>query len=218
MPRTVQGGAIGFRAVSLLSKETDSATAGLDLARAVREQFEGDRPAAVLIYATINHDQAALLAGLREGIGPGVAVVGCSAQGVMAKGTVIEGGFVAGVMALGGGGLRAVSARVADVHVDGEEKGRSIGQQLVRGLGEQPKLTILLYDPLGGVDVNHLLAGVRQEISSLIVGGAASQPAGPLAGTYQYEGGQTFQNAGVALGLAGDFSVDIGLCHGTVPT
>jgi hypothetical protein len=209
---------MGFRAVSHLSRETDSSAAGLALARALREGLGGERPAAVLVYATINHDHSALLAGLREGIGPGVAVVGCSAQGVMANDAVIESGFVAGAMALAGNGLRACAACAEEVHVDGEAKGRAIGQQLVRGLGAQPKLTVLLYDPLGGVDVNHLLAGLRQEISSLVVGGAASQPAGPLAGTYQYEGTRTLKDAGVALGLTGDFDIDLGLCHGTVPT
>jgi hypothetical protein len=136
----------------------------------------------------------------------------------MANGAVVEGGFVVGAMALGGEGLRAVSAHVPGVHLDGEEKGRAIARQLVRALGEQPRLTVLLYDPLGGVDVNHLLAGFRQECSSLLVGGAASQPAGPLAATFQYEGTQALRDSAVALGLAGDFSVDLGLCHGTVPT
>jgi hypothetical protein len=214
----VEGGAMGFHAVSVLSRDTDSASAGLALARGVRDRFGADRPAAVLVYATINHDHPVLLAGLREGIGPGVAVVGCSAQGIMANDAVVEGGFVAGAMALGGGALRACTALAEEVHLDGEAKGRSIGQQLIRGLGQQPRLTVLLYDPLGGVDVNHLLAGLRQELSALVVGGAASQPAGPLAGTYQYEGTRTFQDAAVAVGLVGDFDIDLGLCHGTVPT
>src|SRR3954469_11719267 len=101
---------MGFRAVSVLSRDTNSASAGLALARTVRDGFGGERPAAVLVYATINHDHPALLGGLREGIGPGVAVVGCSAQGIMANDTVMEGGFVAGAMALGGGNLRACTA------------------------------------------------------------------------------------------------------------
>jgi hypothetical protein len=209
---------MGFRAISFLTREVDSAAAGLEIARVVREHFGHEPPKAVLIYATINHDQAAVLGGVREGLGPNVPVVGCSAQGVMANGAVVEGGFAVGAMALGGEGLRAASVRVPDVHVDGDEKGRAIGRQLVRALGEQPKLTVLLYDPLGGVDVNHMLAGFCQECSSLLVGGAASQPAGPLAATYQYEGTQAFRDSAVALGLAGDFTIDLGLCHGTVPT
>jgi hypothetical protein len=209
---------MGFRGVSCMSQETDSMRAGLEVARALREGMGQTRPAAVLVYATINHDQPVLLRGLREGLGPGVQVVGCSAQGVMADGKVIEGGFVVGAMAFGGEGLKVAAARVDAVHEDGRAKGRELGASLRKQLGTSPKLTVLLYDPLGGVDVNLVLEGARPSMGPLIVGGAASQPAGPLAGTYQYLGDQVFEKGAVALGMTGDFSVDLGVCHGTVPT
>jgi hypothetical protein len=123
-------------------------------------------------------------------------------------------------LGLGGEGLWVASARADAVHVDGEGKGRQLASSLVEQLGREPKLTILNYDPLGGVDVNQLLAGARQAVTSPIVGGAASQTAGPVpvVGTFQYHGEQAFDHGAVALGLAGDFSIDIGLCHGTTPT
>jgi hypothetical protein len=209
---------MGFRGVSCISQETDSMRAGLAVARRIRDGMGTHRPAAVLIYATINHDQTALLSGVREGIGPGVTVMGCSAQGVMADGTVTEGGFVVGAMGFAGDGLKAAAARVDSVHEDGRAKGQQLGDSLRKQLGTSPKFTILLYDPLGGVDVNLMLEGARPSMGPLIVGGAASQPAGPLAGTYQYLDGQVFEKGAVALGLTGDFSVDLGVCHGTVPT
>src|SRR5256885_3482012 len=213
-----EGGIMGFHGLSCLSQETDSGRAGLTVARTIRDGFGRDKPSALLVYATINHDQTALLRGVREGIGPGVVIVGCSAQGVMSNGTVVEGGFAVGAMGLGGQGLKVASARVDNVHVDGRGKGSELGGILRKRLGESPKLTVLLYDPLGGVDVSLLLEGARPQMGPLIVGGAASQPAGPLHGTYQYDGDQVLQNAAVALGMAGDFTVDLGVCHGTVPT
>src|SRR4051812_30128602 len=110
---------MGFRAISVLTRETDSAAAGLEIARAVRAQFGAERPAAGPVYATIHHAPGDVLAGLREGLGPNVAVVGCSAQGVMGNGAVMEGGFVVGAMALGGEGLRAATAHAPDVHLEG---------------------------------------------------------------------------------------------------
>jgi hypothetical protein len=206
------------RAVSCLVEDTDSTRAGLEAGRKLREGFGRARPSAVIAYATINHDQNAVLLGLREALGPGVLVVGASGQGVMTRGTVLESGFVVGAMALGGDGLLAVSARADDVHVDGAGKGRQLGRDVVRQLGHQPKVLILLYDPLRGVDVNEVLSGLRQEVTAPIVGGAASQPAGPVAGTFQYHGDSAFEGGAVALALDGPFSVDIGLCQGVVPT
>jgi hypothetical protein len=207
-------------ALSCLSQETDSERAGLAVARKVREGFGKQRLAAVIVYATVNHDQTALLRGVREGLGSGVLVVGCSTQGVMGNGAVMEGGFVAGAMGFGGEGLRAASSRADAIEVAGEAKGRHLARSLVHQLGGQPKLMILVYDPLNGVDVNQLLAGVRAEVKAPIAGGAASQVAGPVpvVKTFQYFGEQAFDRGAVALGLAGDFSVDIGLCLGTTPT
>jgi hypothetical protein len=173
---------------------------------------------AVIVYATVNHDQTALLQGVREGIGAGVRVVGGSAQGVMTNGAVREGGFVVGAMGLGGDSLTAAAARVDAVDQDGQGKGRLLARRLRQQLGAEPRLVLLVYDPLRGVDVNELLVGVRQEVDTTIVGGGASQPSGPVIRTYQYEGGQAFGNGAVALGLAGDFAVDLGVSHGTSPT
>src|SRR5438105_406051 len=96
---------MAYHALSCLSQEPDSGRAGLGVARAIREGFGKQKLSAVLVYATVNHDQRALLHGLREGLGPRVMVVGCSGQGVMANGTVLEGGFAVGAMGLGGDGL-----------------------------------------------------------------------------------------------------------------
>jgi hypothetical protein len=209
---------MGYHALTCLSQETNSDRAGLAVARAIREGFGKQVLRAVVAYATVNHDQPSLLRGLREGLGPGVALVGCSGQGVMTNNAVLESGFAVGAIGLGGASLRAASARVDAIHSDGLGKGRA----LIRSLGDQldgpPRAIVLLYDPLGGVDVNQLLAGVRPEVTCPIVGGAASQPSGPVSATYQYHAEQAFQGGAVALGLAGDFGADLGICHGTAPT
>ena len=207
-----------FFAHSCLSQETHSDRAGLAIGRAIAQGFKSERLKAVVVYATVNHDQAALLRGVREGVGPGVTVVGCSAQGVMANDVVDEGGFVAGAMGLGGDSLNVAAARVDDVQIDSEQKGRQLVQALRRELGRDPKVMLTVYDPLCGIDVNHLLAGVRQDNRATIVGAAAGQPAGPAGCTYQYQGTEAFSRGAVALGLDGDFQVDMGVSHGTTPT
>jgi hypothetical protein len=209
---------MSFRAVSSLSRDTDSEQAGVAVARNIAGGFGGDRPKVVIVYATVNHDQPALLRGVREVVGPEVTVLGCSGQGVMGNGTVDEGGFVLGAMGLGGPELRVAAARADRVQVDTARKGNGMAQAIEAQLGEPARLMLLMYDPLCGIDVNELLAGVQRESGAPVVGAAAGQPAGPSAGTYQYFGAEAFSQGGVALGLAGDFAVDIGVSHGTTPT
>jgi hypothetical protein len=207
-----------FFAQSCLSQETDSDRAGLTVGKTIAQGFKSEPLKSVIVYATVNHDQPALLRGVREAVGPGVTVMGCSGQGVMAKGAVDEGGFVVGAMGLGGDGLKVAAARVDDVQIEGEQKGRQLAATLKQQLGRDPKVMLTVYDPLCGIDVNDLLAGVRQDNHALIVGAAAGQPAGPAGCTYQYQGTEAFSRGAVALGLDGDFQADMGLSHGTTPT
>ncbi len=209
---------MAFHAASCLSQETDSDRAGLTVGRSITQAFASERLKAVVVFATVNHDQAALLRAIRESVGPQVTVLGCSAQGVMGNGLVDEGGFVVGAMGLGGESLRVAAARVSDVQVGSEAKGRTLAHELRRQLNGDPKVMLTFYDPLCGIDVNELLAGVRYENSATIVGAAAGQPAGPAGSTYQYLGAESFSRGGVALGLDGDFKVDMGVSHGTTPT
>jgi hypothetical protein len=208
---------MGYHALSCLSQETDSGRAGLAVARALREGFGAQKLKAVLIYATVNHDQGALLRGLREGMGPGVIVVGGSGQGVMTNGAVLEGGFVVGAMGLGGDGLAVAGACAERIDADPLAAGRQLADRVRVPMGGDPKLLLLVYDPLNGVDVDQLLAGLKP-VGCPIVGGAASQPSGPIEGTFQYHGDRALQRGAVVLGLSGSFHVDLDVSHGTSPT
>jgi hypothetical protein len=203
---------------SHLSQETDSSIAGEEVGRTVREAFAGEKMAVLIVYATINHDQGALLAGVRKGVGPDVLVVGCSAQGVMSLGNVEEGGFVVGAIGLGGDSLAAAAAIQENIGFEGAKKGHALAKSLKTSLAGAPELLVLLYDPLSGIDVNEVLDGIRSEISSPIVGGAAGQNSGPVSGTFQYFGTRAVSQAAVLLGITGRFGTELGVCHGTSPT
>jgi hypothetical protein len=211
---------------SYVSDETDSGRAGAAVAAAMNEAFgaaEGRQGAplvAVIVYATVNHDQAALLKAVRAGLGPerGVLVVGCSAQGVAGNGVILEGGFGVGAMGLGGAELQAAVSSEHEIQTEGAAKGRALAQQVVKQLGAPPDLMMLLYDPLCGADADLLVKGVLEVVSCPLVGGAASQPSGPVARTYQYCGEQAFVHGAVALGLRGPFGNEVAVAPGTVPT
>lgn len=209
---------MGLRAHSHVSSDSDSRRAGEEVGLAVKQAFGGTKLKAVIVYATVNHEQAAVLSAVRSSVGSDVSVVGCSAQGVVSQGAVMEEGFAVGAVGLGGDALESAVAVQHEIQQDGAEKGRALAREVRAALGEMPKVLIVLYDPLCGADMDQLLGGMRAEVDCPIVGGGASQPWGPMVRTYQYFGDAPLAYSVVALGLAGPFTAELGVCHGTSPT
>jgi hypothetical protein len=205
-------------ASSHLTNDPDSEVAGRQLGAQIVEAFRPDKPKVLLVYNTINYDADVLLATLRETVGAGIPIVGCSTQGVVADGHVIEEGFGVGVMALGGNNLRAGTAVEKRFQERTAEKGRRLGESLIAQLGGQPNFVTVLYDPLCGADVEQLLAGLQQAITCPIVGGAAGQPFGVPVRTYQYSDDAIMSESALVLGIRGPFGVELGVSHGTVST
>jgi hypothetical protein len=98
-------------AFSNVAQESDSRPAGESVAAAVKSAFGCEKLKALLVCATTNHDRADVLDDIRRGLGRDVLVAGCWAQGVMSRGTVLEGGFVVG--ALGSNSLLELDGRPA---------------------------------------------------------------------------------------------------------
>jgi len=205
-------------ASSYYSLEPDSEEAGRAAARSIRQAFADEPLAAVLVYCTVDHDQAAVVRAVRAELGPGVLLAGCSVQGVASDQGLAEDGYVVGAMGFGGTALRCSVAVQHDVEQATLEKGQQLGKQLKADLGHDPKVVMVLYDPLCGADVEMLLAGMSQEISCPFVGGGAGQPFGAPIRTYQYFDCDVFSHGVVAIALDGPFAAHIGLCHGTSPT
>jgi hypothetical protein len=204
-------------AKSVLSRQRNSFEAGRSAGAEIAAAFAVP-PKIVLCYLTVNHDQPQFLAGLQDKLGPSVPVIGCSGQGVMGRGAVHEDGYAASLMALGGDGLEVGVARVSDVQLDTAAKGTAIGKQLRQSHAQPPKVAILHYDPLSGVDLDVLLGGVASQIEAPILGGAAAHFFNvAMTTTYQYSGLDTFSKGAVAVSLAGDFSAEMVISTGCAP-
>ena len=192
-------------ASSHMSVETDSAKAAVAIARQLRDAFVANPLKAVIAYATVTHDQATLLRTLRSELGPDVLLLGCSVQGAMTTGAVREGGFLVGAMGPDGESLQIQAAVERDIDQDTRSKGRNLASHLLSQLGEQPKVCIVLYDPLCNADVEQMLAGITESLQCPIVGGGAGQPFGPIVKTFQYWQDQVIEHAAIAIGLSGPF-------------
>jgi hypothetical protein len=205
-------------AYSFFSDEPESFDAGKCAGEALLAHFGPGGPKATIVYATMNHDQPALLDGLRSTLGEGSLLLGCSSQGVVSNGKLTEDGLALAVMGLGGEDLRSAAAIERDIQQDTKEKGRNLAKAIKRDLGGEPKIVVLFYDPLCGLDVESMLEGLRLEVDCPLVGGAAGQPWGPPIQTHQYWDREALSHGVVALGLTGTFGIEIGICHGTAPT
>lgn len=205
-------------AATFFSLEADSSEAAHQAANSLKTQFAGKPLKSVMVYATMNHDHAALLATLRAELPPDVLLIGSSGQGVVAGDELTEEGMALGVIGFGGDALRCASAVEREVEVSPLDKGSAIGRSLKEQLGAEPKIAILFYDPLSGVDVEAIIAGVRTQLTCPLVGAGSGQPWGRPIETAQFWNSEALTKGVVALALSGPFDTEIGLCHGTAPT
>jgi small ligand-binding sensory domain FIST len=173
-------------------------------------------PKLVVVYTTVNHDQHAFLRGLRGGLGEDVPVVGCSAQGVIGAGRIREEGYGASALALGGDAIDVAHGSVQDIQVDTLEKGKRLGRELVAQLPAPPKIVVLHFDPICGVDIGLFMEGLHSEVECEVVGGGAAHSFyyESLQTTYQHHGDKVLSRAAVGFALSGGFSTDMDICHG----
>lgn len=202
---------------SCVSRSINSFETGLELGRAIRDGFAGERLDLVMAYSTVSHDQKAFLGGIRETVGASVAVSGSSTQGVMGRGTVTEDGYVAGAIGLGGESLRATTGFVEDFHVDSNAKAKALGCALRDGARGPLRAVVLHYDPLCGADVESFIRVLHDEVGCPVIGGAAAEFWGPMQQTFQYANDRALSKAVVAAGLSGPFTAETDICHGTSP-
>lgn len=204
-------------ASSLYSDEPESLDAGKAVAQGLLAEFGPGGLKAVVAYATMNHDQQAVLEGLRAELGNDVLLLGCSVQGVVSNAELTEDGFAVGAMGFGGPDLQCAAALEREVQEAPKDKGRRLGQSLKRDFQGQPKAVLVYYDPLCGIDVESMLEGLRLEVDCPVVGGAAGQPWGPPRQTFQYWDREVLSHGALALAIGGSFDVEVGICHGTAP-
>ncbi|HMA91256.1 MAG TPA: FIST N-terminal domain-containing protein, partial [Polyangiaceae bacterium] len=150
---------------------------------------------------------------------PDVPVIGCSAQGVMGSGRVREDGFASGALALGGDSIVVRHGMVSDITTDTASKGASLGRALRDGLDGPPRVVVLNYDAVSGVDIEAFLDGLFAEVGCPIVGGGAAHSYSfeELVNTHQYYGNTAASGAAVACSISGPFAIEVDACHGCSP-
>jgi len=187
--------------------------AGREAATAALAPLNGAKPALVLVFATADYEQTALLAAIRECTGD-APLAGCSGTGIITQEGSDEGGHAVGVLALAGAGVRAASVLAREGTADPVACGRDLAQKLCAHDLSAARLVLLFAEGLT-LNCAQVLAGLRETLGlPCAVVGAAAADAFTFDRTFQYCDGEAASNAVAAVVLSGDLRAEIEVSHG----
>ena len=191
------------------SVHADPRRAGREAAEAARA---GDSAALVIVFSSEQSEPAEMLAGVAD-VFPGVPLIGCSSQSVIAPDGLDGPGVV--VTALGGPGFATGTANAAAAGGAQRDAGAAVAACVADLDSALPhRVLILLTDgSLGGQE--EILSGVYGVVGAsipLVGGNCGPDPA--LGHGYQLHGREVLTGSVVAAVIASDRPFGIGVGHG----
>jgi hypothetical protein len=189
--------------------DADPRRAGREAARQARVETN---PALLVVFCSGQADPAEVLAGIDE-VFPGVPLIGCSSQAVIAS-EGLDGPGVA-VTALGGPGFAARTGLASAGDGGQREAGAAVAGRLADLAGDHPHRVLLLLTDGSLGDQEEILAGAYSVVGAsvpLIGGTCGTDPA--LGHGYQLRGRAVATGSVVGAVIASDAPFGIGLGHG----
>ncbi len=197
------------------SNQVDSAAAGSAAARSALAGLTGAPPSVALVFASSDHDHERLLTAIGQVV-PGVPLVGCSGEGVIAGDDSTETLAAVAVMLIATDRIRFASFLVDDYGSDPAGAGVRLAA-LVNAAGADARCLCVMPDGLVG-NCTALLESLRTHLAMPlpIVGGAAAD-AMTFERTFQYGEGRVASGAVSALLILGPVDVEVAVSHGCTP-
>jgi hypothetical protein len=209
----MQQRAVPTRSAVHLSTHRDSEGAGRSAASAVLDSLGGKADLAI-VFATVGYDQVALLAAIREVLGPDCVVAGCSGEGVISAGDSEEVDHAVSVMAMKFDGV-SVSAHMVDTYAAAPE---ATAAELARRIGDHGDVLGMFVFPDGlSGDCSRFLRALERELPGVTVVGGAAGDAMRFERTYQYCNDRVGTGSVSAVVLRGRGELRIALSHGCTP-
>jgi hypothetical protein len=193
--------------------------AGRTAAAAAVARLAGDAPSLVLVYASVDYDLPALLAGIRELTGP-APLAGATSSGQFHCGRLEPPGRAVTVVALTAGPYRFGVASGGNLREDPGGLGRTLARA-ARDAAGPDRLShaamLLLCDGLTEGQ-QALLAGVYRVAGAAVpvVGGAAGDDM-RMRGTYVFHDDKVLSDAAVAVWIDADRPLTVVAQHGWQP-
>ncbi|HYN94209.1 MAG TPA: FIST N-terminal domain-containing protein [Pilimelia sp.] len=190
------------------SADPDSYAAGVEAASEALRQGDGKL---LLVFAGINHDPKQLARGLAEAA-PGVPVVGCSTHGEIGPDGPLDGSVM--VAALGGAGFSIATAAAAEVNGRQREAGAEVARCATE-VEDRPHRVLMLFTDGLARDQEVVLRGAYGVLgASVPLFGGAAGDGWRMSGTFQLHGEDVLTNGVVAVCIASDAPIGIGISHG----
>lgn len=192
------------------SSERASRAAGAEAARSAQAQAAS--PASlVLVFATVGHDQRALLEGIVAEIGA-APLVGCSGTGVITQAGSDESSFRVAVMVIASDALHVRTVLGRDLSRGVEPAAETIARAVSETV--DPRVVLMFPDGLEA-NATALLEAIDARLPTKlpILGGTAGEVL-RFDRTYQYFDGQVWEDAVAAVVLGGAFELDLEVTHG----
>lgn len=204
------------RSTTIHTTTPDSREAGLSIGQQVREEFAGERPDALIVFASSRHDHQVLLTAIQESCDPR-AMVGSSSAGEFTAHAYEE------------GAISAVAIR-SDEIMFGATVGRNLradregaARQIAEGFQGRENRDYVYHSALVLTDA---LAGHADDLveqltllttgSYQLFGGGAGDDAN-FTQTHVFCGTEVIPDAAVALEILSNKPIGIGVQHGWMP-
>jgi hypothetical protein len=202
--------------VSAITSIPDTETAAHDLASKVSTALGGQRPDALIVFASPDHDHERMLATLARDTGT-ETIVGCSSAGEFTN--TVHGCGRISLMALRSSTMKFQIGLGRGVSSAPEGAARQLATGF-RGIEASPlphRAALVMTDALAGhadALVEHLTVATRGNYR--FFGGGAGDDA-KFSKTYVFAGTRAYTDAVVALEILSSAPVGIGVAHGWVP-
>lgn len=195
------------------SKNKDPYQAGYEAITLAIEQA-GGKPDFLFAFSSVSLDQHEIVRGIQDA-GNKTPFIGCSDAGEITNEGPAQNGV--GVMAVRADMIRFTTGIAKDIKSDARAAGRSLAKEIKNQTIEPSRSLVMLPDVLTGNGAD-IVRGIQDVFGENfpIVGGAAGDDF-LFKQTYQYRDGEVESGAVAGVGLAGAFSMGIGVRHGWVP-
>ena len=200
------------------SVHRDPEAAGREAASKALDQIGDRKPDFVFVFATVGYDQQLLIRSIREATS-GAPLSGCSGEGIITRGIIVEVSFGVCIMAIKSDELRFDNVRVQDMTREGNFAGDRLAVELKPLLKGDSIACFLFVDGLV-FDFDPFLKAFQSTLQSeqqpLFFGGLASDN-WVSRRTYQYHDDEVFSEGISCVVMSGSGAIAWGINHGCVP-
>jgi hypothetical protein len=201
------------------SVHKNPAEAGKEAALKALRQGGITKPDLVFVFATVGYNQQVLIEAIREATS-GAPLSGCSGEGIITQGMVVETNFGVCVMAIASDELRFANVRVKEITRGADMAGERLAAEVQPLLALDTVACFLFadglvfdFDPFREAFEKSLR---RDKPLPLFGGLAGDNWAGRK--TYQYHDDEIFSQGISCVVMSGKGNVAWGVSHGCVPT